>query len=123
MPPNFGHDEVVLLSVAGKMRDAAAELDHATSAAVTAPDAGISSGEASQAIGRVINAGVVIATVLEKAGHSVDVAKGTYAHIENTNEGMMRFIRSKNIDFPPADSGPLLDACNRSNDLPRPGPR
>ena len=123
MPDGFFFDEGVLTSVAEKMLSASSSVRDAISAEVGNVDAGVTSDAVAAALARVLVASDAAAETLTQVGYSVNASKGSYAHIENTNEGVVRMSDRGRFDFPQAEPGPLLNAPDRNPTLPPQGRR
>lgn len=119
----FYFDEGVLSSVAEGMHTAASGLSTAVAAEVGAVDAGTTSDAVSAALERILVAGDASARTLSDVGDAVNASKGSYAHIENNNVGLVELSTRGHLDFPGAQSGPLVNAHDRNPTLPTPGRR
>lgn len=112
MNDEFGYDAGALSRITASLRTATHQLDSATELKVSVVDAGFSSNIANEALARVQKAGVVLAQVIEDIAGKVDSADGSYADIENTAEGELRWHESR---LPGYDGGPLERAPSRPN--------
>lgn len=65
-----------------------------------AVDAGFSSDVINAALARVAQARVVVSQIAEDTAAKVDAANGTYADVENTNEGRIRYEQQQRENDP-----------------------
>jgi hypothetical protein len=79
-----------LSGVVDTLRGAAAGLDHASGAPITAPDAGATSDAVGTALGGLLKAAVTAAHEIDTTAGKVHASKGSYADVENGNEGELR---------------------------------
>lgn len=118
MPPEdgFSFDEGGLRRLSASVRSAGEQLaNHAASDATTAA-AGDSTELVADTVEFIRKTGQTMTKSLDQAAEAVDAARGSYADIENTNEGALRY--SERGAPPDADPGPLHDADERPNELP-----
>ncbi|MGH3948734.1 MAG: hypothetical protein ACRDSE_06390 [Pseudonocardiaceae bacterium] len=87
----FRYDEGALAAIVRDLRSGVEQLDLLANNMPQAVDAGFSSDVVNAALARVAKASVALAQVGEDIASKVDAAEGSYADIENTNEGQMRY--------------------------------
>ncbi|MDV6011240.1 hypothetical protein [Haloechinothrix sp. LS1_15] len=87
----FSAEEHALRLTRDRLRLAADTLDRATGVEVSAVDAGMSSDIVADALARLQQVGIVLAQHMDNTADQVDAAEGSYAEIENTHEGKLRY--------------------------------
>lgn len=87
----FQHREEALEAIVRDLRHGAEDLDAVATALPELIDAGFSSDVVNGALSRVGKLALALAQQSENMAEKVHTAKGTYADIENTAEGEMRY--------------------------------
>lgn len=105
----FSAEVATLKQAASLTRTAGEGLGDAMGRAPEPPDAGVSSPLIGAALQQVLNASVVITSVLRETAGKVDVSAGSYATIDNNSAGRLRWDSI-------ADA-PTLIAQSRENGL------
>jgi hypothetical protein len=116
MPDGYGVDQGTLGTIAGLLSRASSQLTEGMQADLPPADAGVSSPDVAGAVTRVLRHGLLFATGTSRMVENIDFTDASYADIENSVEGAMRY--SENRDSPASDPGELRDAPNRNNFLP-----
>jgi hypothetical protein len=111
----FSYDPEALTKVATTTRSAASSVDAGLAKQIPAVDAGVSSEIVGLAVTNLVAIGLTLAHTLDKIAEGVDATHGSYAEVENNNEGAMRY--NTYYQWLPGDrepGGPLKDGPLRS---------
>lgn len=87
----FRYDEATLTQAADYLWGGTVDLDYIADSLPEAVDAGFSSEVVGAALVRVAKGCIVLAQVGDEISQKLNAAKGSYADIENTNEGRIRY--------------------------------
>lgn len=94
MSNGFTAYEEALEDAAGRLRSATTYLDLDASGP-EAVDAGFSSDVLNAAVARIGKARLILAQMAENTAKKVDVAKGSYGEIDNTEAGVMDYLKER----------------------------
>ncbi|OZM74692.1 hypothetical protein CFN78_00115 [Amycolatopsis antarctica] len=108
----YGYEQGALGDVRSQLDKGAAEID-AVIVGVPVVDAGRSSTSVADALTLLTNSGAALAQVLSVHSTSIDLADGSYAEIDNTAEGLLKFNEIPNEPDP--HTGPLHDATDQTD--------
>ena len=89
----YQYSQEALRRVTGELRHGADALDRATEHDLISPDAGASSDVVGKALADLLKSAVAGAHGLAEMAENVHVTEGSYADVENTNEGVVRRSR------------------------------
>lgn len=114
----FGFEPAALRKIHTRLHDGAEDLDRAVTRKAPPVDAGDSSDIVAAAVARLQQIGAAVAQHLDSNADKVDSARGSYAEIENTNEGALQLDKV----YPDPDIGPMgkarRDAPGATHDGP-----
>jgi hypothetical protein len=110
-PKDFGFEPGTLPAIVGHLNAASSTLDTGIGGGPEVIDAGATSGMVGGTLKEITLATAAIGEAIDDISGKVDAADGSYADIENSNEGMLKLQK-----LPPPSTGnhgPLMDSPDR----------